>query len=147
RTPAEWALSWVWNHPEVSVLLSGMNTMEQVEENLRIADEAQANALTEKDLNIIEEVKGIFNDRIKVNCTACGYCMPCPSGVNIPTCFNFFNNFHVFGREENYNRMLLPKQKASGCIECGKCESHCPQNIAIRKVLKDVKAVFEPEDL
>ena len=142
RTPAEWALRWVWNHPEVSVLLSGMNTMEQVIENLKVADVALENSMTEKELSIVEGAKNIFKSRIKVNCTACSYCMPCPVGVNIPSCFSLYNNYHVFGKEENY-KMLQPKQKASNCVECGKCETHCPQGISIRQELKNVKAVFE----
>ena len=142
RTPAEWALRWIWNHPEVSVALSGMNTMEQVVENLKVAGDAVGNSLTEKEAGIIEEVKSIFRQRIKVNCTSCSYCMPCPSGVNIPSCFSFYNNYHIFGREDMY-KMLTAQQRASSCIECGKCETHCPQGLSIRQELKNVKAVFE----
>jgi predicted aldo/keto reductase-like oxidoreductase len=143
RTPAEWALRWVWNHPEVSVALSGMNTMEQIVENSRIGNAAQANSLTPEELQVINQVKAIFKGRTKVGCTACGYCMPCPSGVNIPACFSYYNNYHVFGREENYNRFLSTQQKASACTECGACEPHCPQAIAIPETLKKVAALFE----
>lgn len=142
RTPAEWALRWVWNHPEVSVLLSGMNAMEQIDENIKIAADSKENSLTEKEIATINEAKNTFKARIKVNCTACSYCMPCPAGVNIPGCFSLYNNYHVFGREDNY-RMLQPKQKASSCVECGKCETHCPQGLQIRKELKNVAALFE----
>lgn len=142
RTPAEWALRWVWNHPEVSVLLSGMNTMEQVEENLKVAGETHENSLTAKELAVVEQVKDIFNQRVKVNCTACGYCMPCPAGVNIPSCFSLYNNYHVFGREEGYKGLQL-QQRASSCVECGQCETHCPQAIPIPQELKNVKAIFE----
>jgi len=143
RTPVDWALRWVWNHPEVSVILSGMNEMNQVIENIKTASEAAANSLTEKELKIINEVKGIIKDKVKVNCTACEYCMPCPAGVDIPRCFTFYNNYHMFGKEENYNRFLTDKQKASNCAECGKCETHCPQGISIRQELKNIKAIFE----
>ncbi len=143
RTPAEWALRWVWNHPEVSVVLSGMNTMEQVMENLKSANEGEANSLTAEEAAIIDQVKGIYKERIKVNCTACGYCMPCPAGINIPTCFTMYNNHHVFGKEDGYHRWLNPQQRASNCVECGECEGHCPQSIPIRQELKNVKAVFE----
>jgi len=143
RTPVDWALSWVWNHPEVSVILSGMNEMNQIVENIKTASEVTSNSLTEKELDIIHEVKTIFKEKVKVNCTACEYCMPCPAGVNIPGCFTFYNNYHMFGKEENYNRFLGPKQKASSCVECGKCETHCPQGISIRQELKKVKALFE----
>jgi predicted aldo/keto reductase-like oxidoreductase len=143
RTPAEWALRWVWNHPEVSLLLSGMNSMEQIAENIKTAQTASQNAFTEKENEVIEEVQKIFKQRIKVNCTGCAYCMPCPSGVNIPGCFTFYNNFHMFGREEMYHT-LQPNQSASNCIECGQCETHCPQSIEIREELKNVRAIFEP---
>lgn len=143
RTPADWALRWLWNHPEVSVVLSGMNTIEQVEENLKSAGDAEANAMTTEEAGIIDRVKAIFKDNIKVNCTTCGYCMPCPVGVDIPTCFTMYNNHYMFGGEDGYNRWLPPAQRASKCVGCGKCESHCPQGINIRKELKKVKALFE----
>lgn len=143
RTPVDWALRWVWNHPEVSVILSGMNEMNQVAENIKTGSEAEANSLTEKELKIVDEVKTIIKDKVKVNCTGCEYCMPCPSGVDIPRCFTFYNNYHMFGEEGNYNRFLTAKQKASNCKECGKCETHCPQGIQIRQELKNVKAIFE----
>lgn len=142
RKPADWALRWVWNHPEVSVILSGMNTMDQVTENLYTAEEAQPDLLKEKDFEIIDHVKEILKKRIKVNCTACSYCMPCPKGVNIPMNFTLYNNYHIFGKEEGYSR-LTTEQKASNCVECGQCEKHCPQGIAIRQELKNVRAVFE----
>jgi predicted aldo/keto reductase-like oxidoreductase len=144
RTPAEWALRWVWNHPEVSVLLSGMNSMEQVVENTRVGKSAVENSFTEKEKSIIESAKNIFKQRIKVNCTACGYCMPCPEGVNIPECFSLYNNYHMYGREETYNLFFPLKQRASNCIECNQCETLCPQSIMISQELKNVKAVFEP---
>jgi predicted aldo/keto reductase-like oxidoreductase len=151
RTPVEWALRWVWNHPEVSIALSGMSTMEHVTENLKIARDAHANSLTEKEINIINQVKSIFKERIKVNCTACAYCMPCPAGVNIPGCFTILNDNFIFGdspavRERHkflYNFRLDSAAHASNCIECGKCESHCPQNISIRKELHTIKELFE----
>jgi len=144
RTPAEWALRWVWNHPEVSLLLSGMNSMEQVVENIKVASNAVENSFTDKENGIIEQAKKIFMQRIKVNCTACGYCMPCPEGVNIPECFKLYNNYYMFGREEAYNFFLPPQQRASNCIECNQCETLCPQSIMISQELKNVKAVFEP---
>ena len=151
RTPVEWALRWVWNHPEVSIALSGMSTMEHVTENLKIAQDAHANSLTEKEINIINQVKSIFKERIKVNCTACAYCMPCPAGVNIPGCFTILNDNFIFGdspavRERHkflYNFRLDSAAHASNCIECGKCENHCPQNISIRKELHTIKELFE----
>lgn len=143
RTPADWALRWVWNHPDVAIVLSGMNTMDQVAENLNSANDAEVNSLTANDVGVIDQAKAIFKEKIKVNCTACGYCMPCPEGVNIPTCFSMINNYHMFGQEDAYNIWLTPQQKASNCVECGLCETHCPQGILIREELKKVKAVFE----
>jgi len=143
RTPAEWALRWVWDHQEVSLLLSGMNSMDQVVENIKIAQTTTENSFTGTEKQVIEDVRNVFRQRVKVNCTECGYCMPCPSGVNIPGCFSFYNNYHVFGREEMY-RMLQPGQRASACIECGQCEINCPQSIEIIEELKNVRAIFEP---
>jgi predicted aldo/keto reductase-like oxidoreductase len=147
RTPAEWALRWVWNHPEVSVVLSGMTIMDHVVENLKVAQEAQANSLTVKEMAIIDAIKKIFKEKIKVNCTACSYCMPCPSGINIPGCFSTYNDYWVFDatpaakqRYEIWSKIAAP---ASKCVECGKCESHCPQGIAIRTELKKVKELLE----
>ena len=143
RTPAEWALSWIWNHAEVSLLISGMNTMDQVTGNIKSAENAIEGSFTDSDNLVIEKVKNIYRQRTKVDCTACNYCMPCPLGVNIPGCFDYYNNFHMFGREDNY-RFLKAGQRASDCTECGSCEVHCPQSLPIPELLKEVRAVFEP---
>ena len=143
RSPAEWALSWIWNHPEASLLISGMNGMDQVAENLKAADNFKQDSFTEEDSRVIGKVQKLFRQRIKVDCTAYAYCMPCPSGVDIPGCFEFFNNYHLFGREENYNRFLKPEQRASACTECGTCETHCPQALPIPELLKNVTELFE----
>ncbi|MCH4200365.1 MAG: aldo/keto reductase [Clostridium tyrobutyricum] len=145
RTLPEWALKWVWNHPEVSVVLSGMNDMSQVVENIKIANNAAPNSMTEDEFNAIDEVKDIVKQKTKVNCTACEYCMPCPVGVNIPGCFSAYNDHYIFNMDKldsAYNRLTY-SQKASNCRQCGKCESHCPQKIEIRKKLKKVKTLFE----
>jgi uncharacterized protein len=147
RTPAEWALQWVWNHPEVSVVLSGMNAMEQVAENVKAAQQAEANSLTAKEAAIVDAVKEIFKGKIKVNCTGCAYCMPCPAGINIPMCFATYNDHWVFDGSPQARQMYEIWAKmgapASNCLECGKCESHCPQRIEIREELKQVKDLFE----
>lgn len=147
KTPVELALRWVWNHPEVSVVLSGMTAMEHVVKNIKVAREAQANSLTAQEMKIIDQIKNLFKERIKVNCTGCAYCMPCPEGINIPVCFSTYNDYWVFdappaakGRYEMWAKMGAP---ASKCLECGNCESHCPQSIAIRDELKRVKELFE----
>ncbi|SDN08175.1 hypothetical protein SAMN04488502_11197 [Dendrosporobacter quercicolus] len=150
RTQAEWALRWVWNHPEVSVVLSGMSTMEQVIENINIAGQAKAHSLTAQELGIIDQVKKIYKEKTKVSCTSCAYCMPCPKGVDIPGCFSVYNDYSMFGETEGlqrykflYNFRLGADALASKCVECGKCESHCPQTIAIRQELKKLREVFE----
>ncbi|MCE1198821.1 MAG: aldo/keto reductase [Marinilabiliales bacterium] len=143
RKPADWALSWIWNHPETSVLISGMNSMEQVKENIQSACDATPDSFTAADEEVIGRVKSLYRQRIKVDCTACGYCMPCPSGVDIPGCFGYFNNLHMYGKEDNY-RFLKPGERASACTECGACEEHCPQCLPIPELLKEVRSVFEP---
>ena len=147
RTPAGWALSWVLNHSEVAVILSGMGQMFELEDNLNICGEIEPDSLKEDELEVLDKVKTTFRSGIKNNCTACGYCMPCPFGVNIPRNFAFYNDYHIFGDKEktiaSYNRFVKPSEKASNCAECGKCESHCPQAISIIEDLKKVEAIFE----
>ncbi len=146
RTPVEWALRWVMNHPEVSVVLSGMSEMVHVEENLKTASEGAANSLTQEEIGLVDYAKEVFNSRMKINCTGCRYCMPCPVGVDIPQNFGLYNNAYLFDSMAVFQtryRMFLPDaSKATQCIECGKCESHCPQNIAIREELKNVARVL-----
>jgi len=141
RTAPELALRWIWSHPEVSVVLSGMNAMEQVEENLKSAEEA--GPPDEMEREAVQRIRSVFREKTKINCTGCGYCMPCPQGVDIPICFSMYNNYHVFGRKEPYSFRLKPAQRASNCSECGQCETHCPQGILIRNELKQVKEIFE----
>lgn len=150
RTPAEWALRWIWNHPEVNVVLSGMSDEAQLEENIKIARDADTNSLTEEELEIFDRVKDIMLEKTKVPCTSCGYCMPCPFGVDIPGCFASYNDKYLLGIKNNrwkYMQTLgvLSKQAAyaSICKECGKCEKLCPQNIEIRKQLAAVRKEME----
>lgn len=146
RSPAAWAFQWVWNHPEVSVVLSGMNSMNQLAENLKLAGENRVNSMTAEELAIVSQAKKIFNSRLKVDCTACGYCMPCPNGVKIPTNFSLYNDYHMFGEKDGYLKRLTAEQRASNCVECGLCETHCPQGIPIRRELKNVRAAFEGQE-
>ncbi|MGO1369911.1 aldo/keto reductase, partial [Senegalia sp. (in: firmicutes)] len=136
KSPAEWALRWVLNHSEVSIILSGMSTMDQVIENINISKEAKANSLSKSELNAVEKVKDIYKSRIKVNCTTCGYCMPCPQGVDIPRNFTIYNNYYMFDEEKGYEN--LKEKDASHCIQCKICETHCPQSIEISKELEKV---------
>ena len=146
RSPAEWALRWVWNHPEVSVVLSGMTAPDQVEENCRIAAAAEPNALSETELDIIDQVRQRYRERIKVDCTACGYCMPCPNGVNIPRIFSVYNDRFIFG-DERWSHLMYTfasnaGEHASNCVECGECEEVCPQGILIIETLKKCHEVL-----
>ena len=149
RSPVEWALRWIWNHEEVCVVLSGMSSYDQVADNIRIASDSDANAFEEYELNLFENVKQIMKDAILVPCTACGYCMPCPAGVDIPTCFSCYNNIKIEGKKMAFTTYMMQtslKTKptmASACTGCGKCEKHCPQDIKIREELANVKKNLE----
>ncbi len=144
RTPAEWALRWVWDQREVSTALSGMSTVAQLIENIRIAEDAEAGTLSESELQIITQVREAYSEMLEVLCTRCAYCMPCPNGVNIPLNFSLYNDSFMFKDEDlnfmHYNQMLTPEQRASNCAECGECEEHCPQHINIPDELKKVHA-------
>jgi uncharacterized protein len=148
RSPAAWALHWVWDHPEVTVVLSGMSAMGQVEENVAVADSAEAGAMTPQDLELVGRVRETYRRRMKVSCTACKYCMPCPNGVNIPGCFEQYNNASMYEAMENarffynYSVFLGANGRASRCVECGECMEKCPQQIPIPDVLKDVEALL-----
>jgi len=151
RSPAEWGLRWIWNHPEVTVVLSGMSDEEQLAENVRIARNAMPESLSEEELAIFERVKAILQEKTKIPCTGCAYCMPCPAGVDIPGCFAAYNDKYLLKGRRNRFKYLqalgVMAQKpafASQCMECGKCEKHCPQNIKIRQELKQVKKEMEP---
>ncbi len=146
KTPAEWALRWVWNHPEVSVVLSGMNEEAHIEENIRIANASYPLSLSIDELELIDDVKKSLAGMMKVGCTGCGYCMPCPAGVNIPLCFTLFNNKHLF-HDRSFQFAYLgfttgtdggKPSYASLCQNCGKCEKLCPQSLPISKSLKEV---------
>lgn len=149
-TPAEWAFRWLWDQPEVTCVLSGMNSLPMVEENVRIASEVQAGEFTREDFDLIRAVKEEINGKIKVGCTGCGYCMPCPKGIDIPTTFRCYNRMYteqaVAGRSEYLQIVALQKEMSdvSKCVECGKCESHCPQHLEIRKELKAAQKMLQP---
>ena len=149
RSPAEWGLRWLWDQPEVTVVLSGMNDVAQVEENVRIAREAEVGCMTERDREVIEKVKSEINRFIKVPCTGCGYCMPCPAGVDIPGCFAAYNTRYTDSWYQGMKAYMMcttlrmNPSNASKCLKCGKCEQHCPQNISIRENLHKVKKHME----
>lgn len=149
-TPAELGLRWLWNQPEVTCVLSGMNSEDMVDENTRIASEAEPGHLTEEDRKIVEQIKQIIREREKVGCTGCRYCMPCPEGVDIPGNFYYYNLMYMekknSARVEFAQNMGLRKKPgfATQCIGCGKCEKHCPQQINIREKLKEADRKLRP---
>ena len=145
RSPAEWGLRWVLNHPEILTALSGMNSQEMVDENIRIAGQAEAGSLTGQELAIYDDVKRVLLKNTKVACTGCGYCMPCPKGVDIPLCFTSYNALGLESRLRARFQYItyVGKNNASLCVQCGKCEKHCPQGIAIRDELKAVMKTME----
>ena len=149
-TPAEWAFRWLYNQESVTVVLSGMNSVEMVEENCKTASEALPGHLTEEDFKTLDVVKEKIRENEKVGCTGCRYCMPCPKGVDIPGTFRCYNAMYTEskreGRFEFAQTVGLTKEPAfaSQCIECGKCEKHCPQNIPIRQKLKEADKALRP---
>ena len=149
-TPAAWAFRWLFNQPEVTVVLSGMNSTEMVEENLATAEDARAGAFTEEDFALIRSVRNEISAAEKVGCTGCRYCMPCPQGVNIPGTFFYYNTMYTDGKwrgrmdyAQNVGLTLQP-QFATQCVGCGKCESHCPQHLPIREKLKEADRALRP---
>ena len=146
----ELAFRWLWNQPEVTVVLSGMNSLEMVQENCRVASEMEAGAFTEENHALVQKIRDIFLSATKVGCTECRYCMPCPKNVNIPAIFRCYNLMYTenkaSGRKEYYQTVALNGDPsfASQCIQCGKCEQHCPQHIPIREKLKEADKALRP---
>lgn len=148
-TPAQLGLRWLWNQPEVTVVLSGMNAVGQVEENVRIASESTPNSMSKEEQQLIERVKGEINKYVKVPCTGCGYCMPCPQGVDIPVCFQAYNTSYtdsfISGMKAYFmcNALRTNHTGASKCIRCGKCSRRCPQKLDVPRLLARVKRRME----
>jgi len=151
RTPAEWALQWVWNQPEVSVVLSGMSTMEQVVENVESAGRSGPNTLSKKELELISTVREKYHKYGFIGCTGCQYCMPCPQGVNIPGIFELYNEYSTKrgdrdGQQEvvsRYGNVTPPENGAKKCVQCGQCEELCPQQLPIPRLLRNAAWAFE----
>ena len=146
RTPADWALQWVWSQPGVTVVLSGMSAMSHVKENLVSAD--KAGDLTDEDLRIIDRVREAYRELSPIPCTGCGYCMPCPNGVNIPRILELYNDARVYEaakKERFLYRMLSKEAQADNCTQCKECEEVCPQHIAIPNWLEKAHAWLGPK--
>lgn len=148
-TPAQWAFKWLYNQQEVTCVLSGMNSVEMIEENVKTASATSVGALGEAEEQLLQKVVAAINEKMKVGCTGCGYCMPCPMNVDIPGTFAAYNRRYSDGwftaLKEYFMCTAMRKNSsaASNCIECGKCEKHCPQNIKIREQLKNAKKELE----
>lgn len=150
RTPAQWAFHWLWDQPQVTCVLSGMNSMQMVTENIASAAEAGIGTFTKADHHLIDILRQKINQNLKVRCTGCGYCMPCPHGVDIPTAFRCYNQTATqkkFSAMLEYAQITSLKKDSSAmtqCTKCGACEKHCPQHIEIRKELQNAKKALQP---
>ena len=150
RTPAQWAFHWLWDQPQVTCVLSGMNSTQMVAENIASADEAGVGTFTKADHHLIDILRQKINQTLKVGCTGCGYCMPCPHGVDIPTAFRCYNQSasnKKFSAILEYAQITSLKKDSSAmtqCTKCGACEKHCPQHIEIRKELQNAKKTLQP---
>jgi uncharacterized protein len=153
RTPAEWALRWIWNHPGVTLVLSGMNEEAHVEENLKVADQALPDSLTGQELALVQRVEKKYRELLKVGCTGCQYCMPCPQGVNIPLCFEEYNNLYLTSNPDGEKFLYAARlggavalgksEYASLCVQCGECADKCPQHLEIPALLESVVKELE----
>ena len=149
RTPAQWAFRWLWDQPEVTVVLSGMNSDEMVRDNIQTASTVEVGELGEEEQQMLQEVVKAINAKMKVGCTGCGYCMPCLKGVDIPGTFAAYNRRFAEGKFWSFVDYVIcttlrkNSTAASNCVSCGKCEKHCPQHIEIRKCLKDAQKELE----
>lgn len=150
RSPAEWAFRWLWDQSGVTVILSGMNSMKMLRENVLTANSVRAGEFTDRDFALIDRVRDVINSYAKVGCTGCRYCMPCPKGVDIPVAFSCYNRAYL--EKKNPVRMQYiqitsfkkDRSDMTKCIGCGKCERHCPQHIEIRKELKNARKTLLP---
>lgn len=148
-TPVQWALKWLWNQPEVSVVLSGMNSEEMIRDNIETAGNTAPGELTSDDEDMLRRVVKAINSKMKVECTGCGYCMPCPNNVDIPGTFAAYNRKFQEGSYSAFIEYLMctalrkNSTAASNCSGCGKCEKHCPQNIRIRDKIREAGKSLE----
>jgi predicted aldo/keto reductase-like oxidoreductase len=145
RSPADWALRWVANFPEVLTILSGMSSMEQVSENIEILSDADANSLSTEELDIIGKVSAEYNNLIVYSCTACKYCMPCPVKLNIPDIIGRRNEASIFDCADKiaFEVKAFMVVKPSACVACKQCEERCPQHLPIADIMAESASMFE----
>ncbi|MBS3789095.1 aldo/keto reductase [Candidatus Bipolaricaulota bacterium] len=146
RGPVSWALNWLWSQPEVSVVLSGMSTMEQVKQNVKLASDSRVGKFSERENRLMEKAAKKYREISPVGCTGCNYCTPCPNGVHIPSNFQLYNEAEVYGKfeenKERYYEFLDEDGRASACVACGECEEVCPQNLEIIDLLAETASYF-----
>ncbi len=146
RTPAEWAFKWVASQPEVAVILSGMSSMEQLEQNLELFSRGDMSVLTEPELESIRQAAALYRELITYPCTECRYCMPCPNGVNIPRLIRYYNDWCAYEHnpklKEEYLTWQDESEHASNCVKCGACESHCPQHLPVMEIMDKIVEAF-----
>jgi len=149
HTPAQWALRWLWNQPQVTVVLSGMNSDEMIRDNIQTASTTQVGELGPEEEAMLQQVVKAINSQMKVGCTGCGYCMPCPKNVDIPGTFAAYNRRYQEGKIGAFREYVMctvlrkNATSASNCVGCGKCEKHCPQHIPIREKLQEAQKELE----
>lgn len=147
RTPVEWALDWLWDQPEVSVVLSGMSTMTQLEQNLKLAARARMHCFGTKEQILLGEVRSAYKVRTAIPCSGCGYCMPCPQGIDVPKNLELYNYARVYDDAATarfrYGFLLKPGERASACVQCGLCAERCPQRIAISDWMEKVRLLLD----
>lgn len=147
RSPAAWALRWVANFGEVLTVLSGMSTMEQLEENIKILSDAVPDSLTSKEQEIISKVSDEYNKLVKYSCTGCRYCMPCPQKIDIPTVINLYNEWFLYDGnqkvKDDFDTWVHPKRRGSACVSCNACQEHCPQSLPVAEIMSRAKDIFE----
>jgi predicted aldo/keto reductase-like oxidoreductase len=150
RSAADWALQWIWSQPEVSLVLSGMNSLEQVEENIESASASRIGLLTDEEQSLVDEVREKYQSLQAIPCSQCLYCLPCPGGVDIPRNLELYNDAVYFkgnvqALNTNLYRSIPAGENASNCEECGECEEKCPQDIPIREWLPRIHKKFTGE--
>jgi len=146
RSPVDLALQWIWDQPEVSVILSGMSTMDQVHGNIRSANKSAVGSFGARERKLIEQIRSKYMEKIPISCTKCNYCMPCPNGVDIPSNFELYNSAFIHDdmktARRTYSRFYAEKERAGACIKCKKCEEKCPQKLPISELLTKVHAAL-----
>ena len=156
RSSVDWALSWILNQKEITCVLSGMGSLDEIKENMAIANRVEVDSLSDEEKGVLIQAQGIFNSMMKINCTGCGYCLPCPKGVNISDCFKIYNEKYLFNKKllgvfsnamVNYYMVvggITNRQSSAGlCNHCGRCKRLCPQSLDIPNELDRVKSEFE----